>query len=75
MPPMSSPAECRQGASGGPVTSFLEESGLMQYAKHLQAKNPDKGCIELGIHLGSVGIYWKIHGYIMCATYIIYKVR
>ena len=56
MPPMSSPAECRQGASGGPVTSFLEESGLMQYAKHLQAKNPDKGCIELGIYLGSVGI-------------------
>lgn len=25
-----------EGASGGPVMSFLEESGLMQYAKHLQ---------------------------------------
>ena len=25
-----------QGAPAGPVTSFLEESGLMQYAKHFQ---------------------------------------
>ena len=28
-----------EGAAAGAVTSFLEEAGLVQYAKHFQARN------------------------------------
>ena len=48
-----------EGAPAGPVTSFLEESGLMQYAKHFQAagyQDMETLCCMEGQHFKELGL-------------------